>query len=209
MKRLIVLIMALGLLSIPSFAQRKDKDRVKPNEKRVNLASPEENALKKDRHEFSPEQLEKDHQRMLELKRRAFEKELKLQGDSFEKFWELYLSYDKEMFVLNFEELSMMNKLKENAAKAEGKTEFDLINLDPAQAEEVLSHGIEIEKRKMDLKFKYNEVFKGVIGPQGVLKLKEVEQKLEKRNSSHRDAMRKDVKSAEGRQPATMKKERR
>ena len=100
MKKVIVLMAALMIFAAPSFAQ-KDKTIKKGDNKKESIKPRKDKKEGFDRIvEFNPQEMEKKHDKMLNKKKEILCKELRLEEDMKDKFWDTYKMYDAENHVL-------------------------------------------------------------------------------------------------------------
>ena len=177
MKKVFVLMAACMILAVPSFAQ-KDNVTKKGNNKKETVKPIKE---KKDglgrTLKFNIPEMEKKHDKMLSMKKDILSKELNLQGEMRDKFFEVYKNYDAEMFKTELELAELQNKIFSQNPKA--LKENDLLLLSEEEAKILLDKGMEMDKMRFEITQNYLMKFQDIIKTQGVLKLKEAEKKFE------------------------------
>jgi hypothetical protein len=91
-----------------------------------------------------------------------------LQGDTKEKFGNLYDEYQKSMAQLRLKKLKVIEEYAKNYTK-----------LDDAAAEKLLDDWIKIQKDALDLKAKYISAFKKILPASLVLRFYQIENRLD------------------------------
>jgi hypothetical protein len=93
---------------------------------------------------------------------------MRLQGDTKEKFGNLYDEYQKSMAQLRLKKLKVIEEYAKNYTK-----------LDDAAAEKLLNDWIKIQKETIDLKEKYLSAFKKILPASLVLHFYQIENRLD------------------------------
>ncbi len=177
MKKVIVLMAALMIFAAPSFAQ-KDKTIKKGNNKKESIKPRKDKKEGFDRIvEFNPQEMEKKHDIMLNMKKEILCKELRLEEDMKDKFWDTYKMYDTEMFKTELIMAELQHKVLSQNPKA--FKEQNIMFLTEDEAKIIFDKGLEIEKLRWEITQNYLMKFQEIIKIQGVLKLKEAEKKFE------------------------------
>lgn len=174
MRKIIVLMMVV-LIVIPSFAQ-KQKTLKKENITKEDL-KPQKVAPLRQNLILSPEEMRNMHEQELKRKHNIIERELKLEKEAMEKFWKYYVDCEEQKFQANLRQTMLNNDIlkKYVDVNKEGK-EFDIMMLGEEDASILLKQQMETERRLFDITQKYTDVFREVLTPQQLLKLKNIEQ---------------------------------
>lgn len=174
MRKIIVLMMVV-LIVIPSFAQKqktlKKENVIKEDLKPQKVAPLRQNLI------LSPEEMRNMHEQELKRKHNIIERELKLEKEAMEKFWKYYVDCEEQKFQANLRQTMLNNDIlkKYVDVNKEGK-EFDIMMLGEEDASILLKQQMETERRLFDITQKYTDVFREVLTPQQLLKLKNIEQ---------------------------------
>lgn len=177
MKKVIVLMAALMIFAAPSFAQ-KDKTIKKGDNKKESIKPRKDKKEGFDRIvEFNPQEMEKKHDKMLNKKKEILCKELRLEEDMKDKFWDTYKMYDAEMFKTELIMAELQHKVLSQNPKA--FKEQNVMFLTEDEAKIIFDKGLEMEKLRWEITQNYLMKFQEIIKIQGVLKLKEAEKKFE------------------------------
>lgn len=173
--RKIVVLMMVVLIVIPSFAQ-KQKTLKKENVTKEDL-KPQKVAPLRQNLILSPEEMRNMHEQELKRKHNIIERELKLEKEAMEKFWKYYVDCEEQKFQANLRQTMLNNDIlkKYVDVNKEGK-EFDITMLGEEDASILLKQQMETERRLFDITQKYTDVFREVLTPQQLLKLKNIEQ---------------------------------
>lgn len=173
--RKIVVLMMVVLIVIPSFAQ-KQKTLKKENVTKEDL-KPQKVAPLRQNLILSPEEMRNMHEQELKRKHNIIERELKLEKEAMEKFWKYYVDCEEQKFQANLRQTMLNNDIlkKYVDVNKEGK-EFDIMMLGEEDASILLKQQMETERRLFDITQKYTDVFREVLTPQQLLKLKNIEQ---------------------------------
>lgn len=174
MRKIVVLMMVI-LIVIPSFAQ-KQKTLKKENVTKEDL-KPQKVAPLRQNLILSPEEMRNMHEQELKRKHNIIERELKLEKEAMEKFWKYYVDCEEQKFQANLRQTMLNNDIlkKYVDVNKEGK-EFDIMMLGEEDASILLKQQMETERRLFDITQKYTDVFREVLTPQQLLKLKNIEQ---------------------------------
>lgn len=173
--RKIVVLMMVVLIVIPSFAQKqktlKKENVIKEDLKPQKVAPLRQNLI------LSPEEMRNMHEQELKRKHNIIERELKLEKEAMEKFWKYYVDCEEQKFQANLRQTMLNNDIlkKYVDVNKEGK-EFDIMILGEEDASILLKQQMETERRLFDITQKYTDVFREVLTPQQLLKLKNIEQ---------------------------------
>lgn len=177
MKKAIVLMAALMIFAAPSFAQ-KDKTIKKGDNKKESIKPRKDKKEGFDRIvEFNPQEMEKKHDKMLNMKKEILCKELRLEEGVKDKFWDTYKMYDAEMFKTELIMAELQHKVLSQNPKA--FKEQNVMFLTEDEAKIIFDKGLEMEKLRWEITQNYLMKFQEIIKIQGVLKLKEAEKKFE------------------------------
>lgn len=177
MKKVIVLMAALMIFAAPSFAQ-KDKTIKKGDNKKESIKPRKDKKEGFDRIvEFNPQEMEKKHDKMLNMKKEILCKELRLEEGVKDKFWDTYKMYDAEMFKTELIMAELQHKVLSQNPKA--FKEQNVMFLTEDEAKIIFDKGLEMEKLRWEITQNYLMKFQEIIKIQGVLKLKEAEKKFE------------------------------
>lgn len=177
MKKVIVLMAALMIFATPSFAQ-KDKTIKKGDNKKESIKPRKDKKEGFDRIvEFNPQEMEKKHDKMLNMKKEILCKELRLEEGVKDKFWDTYKMYDAEMFKTELIMAELQHKVLSQNPKA--FKEQNVMFLTEDEAKIIFDKGLEMEKLRWEITQNYLMKFQEIIKIQGVLKLKEAEKKFE------------------------------
>lgn len=177
MKKVIVLMAALMIFAVPSFAQ-KDKTIKKGDNKKESIKPRKDKKEGFDRIvEFNPQEMEKKHDKMLNMKKEILCKELRLEEGVKDKFWDTYKMYDAEMFKTELIMAELQHKVLSQNPKA--FKEQNVMFLTEDEAKIIFDKGLEMEKLRWEITQNYLMKFQEIIKIQGVLKLKEAEKKFE------------------------------
>lgn len=173
--RKIVVLMMVVLIVIPSFAQ-KQKTLKKENVTKEDL-KPQKVAPLRQNLILSPDEIRNMHEQELKRKHNIIERELKLEKEAMEKFWKYYVDCEEQKFQANLRQTMLNNDIlkKYVDVNKEGK-EFDIMILGEEDASILLKQQMETERRLFDITQKYTDVFREVLTPQQLLKLKNIEQ---------------------------------
>lgn len=173
--RKIVVLMMVVLIGIPSFAQ-KQKTLKKENISKEDL-KPQKVAPLRQNLIISPEEMKNMHEQELKRKHNIIERELKLEKEAMEKFWKYYVDCEEQKFQANLRQTMLNNDIlkKYVDVNKEGK-EFDIMMLGVEDASILLKQQMETERRLFEITQKYTDVFREVLTPQQLLKLKNIEQ---------------------------------
>lgn len=174
--RKIVVLMMVVLIGIPSFAQ-KQKTLKKENITKEDL-KPQKVAPLRQNLIISPEEMKNMHEQELKRKHNIIERELKLEKEAMEKFWKYYVDCEEQKFQANLRQIMLNNDIlkKYVDVNKEGTTEFDIMMLGVEDASILLKQQMETERRLFEITQKYTDVFREVLTPQQLLKLKNIEQ---------------------------------
>ncbi|MDO5760112.1 MAG: hypothetical protein Q4Q06_03720 [Bacteroidota bacterium] len=182
MKRLVVLIMMVGLAGLPSFAQKQLS-------KKTSVENPKTQNIEK--RQLDPEQMIKMHEMELEKKLNVIQKELFLDKEAMERFGKVYREYDRQVFQINIKQQEIQNEVYKNYIQDERNMQrLDVLKLKEEDAEKLLKQNIEAEKQTFDLTQRYNEVFGQILSYQQMLKLREVEKHFSLRQEQDRTRIR-------------------
>lgn len=177
MKKVIVLMAALMIFAAPSFAQ-KDKTIKKGDNKKESIKPRKDKKEGFDKIvEFNPQEMEKKHDKILHMKKEILCKELRLEEDMKDKFWDIYIMYDAEMFKTELIMAELQHKVLSQNPKA--FKEQNVMFLTEDEAKIIFDKGLEMEKLRWEITQNYLMKFQEIIKIQGVLKLKEAEKKFE------------------------------
>jgi len=177
MKKVIVLMAALMIFAAPSFAQ-KDKTIKKGGDKKESIKPRKDKKEGFDRIvEFNPQEMEKKHDKMLNMKKEILCKELRLEEGVKDKFWDTYKMYDAEMFKTELIMAELQHKVLSQNPKA--FKEQNVMFLTEDEAKIIFDKGLEMEKLRWEITQNYLMKFQEIIKIQGVLRLKEAEKKFE------------------------------
>lgn len=173
--RKIVVLMMVVLIVIPSFAQ-KQKTLKKENVTKEDL-KPQKVAPLRQNLILSPDEMRNMYEQELKRKHNIIERELKLEKEAMEKFWKYYVDCEEQKFQANLRQTMLNNDIlkKYVDVNKEGK-EFDIMILGEEDASILLKQQMETERRLFDITQKYTDVFREVLTPQQLLKLKNIEQ---------------------------------
>lgn len=168
--------MMVVLIGIPSFAQ-KQKTLKKENITKEDL-KPQKVAPLRQNLIISPEEMKNMHEQELKRKHNIIERELKLEKEAMEKFWKYYVDCEEQKFQANLRQIMLNNDIlkKYVDVNKEGTTEFDIMMLGVEDASILLKQQMETERRLFEITQKYTDVFREVLTPQQLLKLKNIEQ---------------------------------
>lgn len=168
--------MMVVLIGIPSFAQ-KQKTLKKENITKEDL-KPQKVAPLRQNLIISPEEMKNMHEQELKRKHNIIERELKLEKEAMEKFWKYYIDCEEQKFQANLRQIMLNNDIlkKYVDVNKEGTTEFDIMMLGVEDASILLKQQMETERRLFEITQKYTDVFREVLTPQQLLKLKNIEQ---------------------------------
>lgn len=174
MKKIVVLLMIV-LMGIPSFAQ-KQKTLKKENISKEDL-KPQKVAPLRQNLIISPEEMKNMHEQELKRKHNIIERELKLEKEAMEKFWKYYFEYEEQKFRINLQQTTFANDLLKKYIDVNKEGEkFDFMLLKDEDASILLKQQMETERRLFEITQKYTDVFREVLTPQQLLKLKNIEQ---------------------------------
>lgn len=174
MKRIFVLMAALMIVSLPSFAQ-KEKPLKKGGEKKEMVKPKKDKTEKFDKKaEFSTKEMEAEHEEDMKMKRDFLNMQLKLDEASFQKFWDMYENYNKEMFVFDVELAEMKNQILMKNPKAKD----DILYLPEEDANIIFDKSMETEKRKFEAEQVFRERIREILKPQQILKLRDAEKRF-------------------------------
>lgn len=173
--RKIVVLMMVVLIGIPSFAQ-KQKTLKKENITKEDL-KPQKVAPLRQNLIISPEEMKNMHEQELKRKHNIIERELKLEKEAMEKFWKYYVDCEEQKFQANLRQTMLNNDiLKKYVDVNKEVKEFDIMMLGVEDASILLKQQMETERRLFEITQKYTDVFREVLTPQQLLKLKNIEQ---------------------------------
>lgn len=173
--RKIVVLMMVVLIGIPSFAQKqktlKKENITKEDLKHQKVAPLRQNLI------ISPEEMKNMHEQELKRKHNIIERELKLEKEAMEKFWKYYVDCEEQKFQANLRQTMLNNDiLKKYVDVNKEVKEFDIMMLGVEDASILLKQQMETERRLFEITQKYTDVFREVLTPQQLLKLKNIEQ---------------------------------
>lgn len=173
--RKIVVLMMVVLIGIPSFAQ-KQKTLKKENANKEEIKLQKERPLRQNLI-LSPEEMKSIHEQELKRKYNIIERELKLEKEAMEKFWKYYVDCEEQKFQTNLRQTMLNNDiLKKYVDANKEEQKFDIMMLGEEDASILLKQQIETERQLFEIVQKYTDVFREVLTPQQLLKLKNIEQ---------------------------------
>lgn len=174
MKKIVVLLMIVSM-GISSFAQ-KQKTIKKDNLDKEDFEFQQERPFRQNLM-LTPEEMIKVHKQELKRKYNMIERGLKLEKETMEKFWMYYLEYEEQKFKINLQQTTFANDLLKKYIEADKEGEkFDFMMLKDEDASILLKQQTETERQIFELTQKYMDVFRELLSPQQLLKLKELEQ---------------------------------
>lgn len=174
MKKIVVLLMIVSM-GISSFAQ-KQKTIKKDNLDKEDFEFQQERPFRQNLM-LTPEEMIKVHKQELKRKYNMIERGLKLEKETMEKFWMYYLEYEEQKFKINLQQTTFANDLLKKYIEADKEGEkFDFMMLKDEDASILLKQQTETERQIFGLTQKYMDVFRELLSPQQLLKLKELEQ---------------------------------
>ncbi len=174
MKKIVVLLMIVSM-GISSFAQ-KQKTIKKDNLDKEDFEFQQERPFRQNLM-LTPEEMIKVHKQELKRKYNMIERGLKLEKETMEKFWMYYLEYEEQKFKINLQQTTFVNDLLKKYIEADKEGEkFDFMMLKDEDASILLKQQTETERQIFGLTQKYMDVFRELLSPQQLLKLKELEQ---------------------------------
>lgn len=174
MKKIVVLLMIVSM-GISSFAQ-KQKTIKKDNLDKEDFEFQQERPFRQNLM-LTPEEMIKIHKQELKRKYNMIERGLKLEKETMEKFWMYYLEYEEQKFKINLQQTTFANDLLKKYIEADKEGEkFDFMMLKDEDASLLLKQQTETERQIFGLTQKYMDVFRELLSPQQLLKLKELEQ---------------------------------
>lgn len=173
--RKIVVLMMVVLIGIPSFAQ-KQKTIKKDNHNKEGFEFQKEPTFRQNLI-LTPEEMIKLHEQELKRKYNMIERGLNLDKETMEKFWKYYFEYEEQKFRINLQQTTFANDLLKKYIDVNKEGEkFDFMLLKDEDASILLKQQMETERRLFEITQKYTDVFREVLTPQQLLKLKNIEQ---------------------------------
>lgn len=174
MRKIVVLLMIV-LIGIPSFAQ-KQKTIKKDNHNKEGFEFQKEPTFRQNLI-LTPEEMIKLHEQELKRKYNMIERGLNLDKETMEKFWKYYFEYEEQKFRINLQQTTFANDLLKKYIDVNKEGEkFDFMLLKDEDASILLKQQMETERRLFEITQKYTDVFREVLTPQQLLKLKNIEQ---------------------------------
>ncbi|MBQ7985613.1 MAG: hypothetical protein IJ250_08285 [Bacteroidales bacterium] len=116
------------------------------------------------------------HQKMLVKKHDFFQKELELEGEQMDKFWEIYTEFDNRIFRLH--EKAHEEQIQITGMEFDEKTPLDENKLTDEMANALLDQRRQMEAEKLEMETFYTDRFRTVLPVQKVLRLHRLEKQF-------------------------------